>query len=182
MRKIVCTSDVNKKKKGGYWKEYLLLKVILTIALCQFSFVSMNNGQRDGSGDDGGDGGGGGGWTHRSLALKWLTFVNFSCVVKLHTFYHISFTLAAATISDCAFLRYAYLLLAAHEFVADIFFLFVWHFCSENTYLSVYFFCSFFFSLARRIIRLIRKEWKNDRTCSWIWTLPVFAGTDNVSL
>lgn len=41
-----------------------------------------------------------GGWTFGRT--RWLTFINFSCNAKLHTFYHISFTAAiySSTISD----------------------------------------------------------------------------------
>lgn len=187
--KLYVPADVNikkgllkeiKRENTCYWKWSLLLRIV-NFRLFRWT---MDNAMAVATTTNGGvGGGGGGGLTHRSLTLRWLTFVNFfvRCEIThilpylVHTGRCYNFRLSISSVC-ISFARSA-------RVCCCIFFfsLFVWHFCIENTYLPMYILFIFYF-LARWIIRLVRKEWKNDRTCSWLWTLPVFAVTDNVSL
>lgn len=171
-------------KKGGYWNIPVVESDPCYCAVCIFRLFRWTMGNSgDGYGSDrGGGGDDGGGWTHRSRAYCDDSHSSTSRALQNYIQFGISrshwaVAAAAATISDCAFLRYVY---AGSARIYSLF----WFFYSFHSGIFVRCFCFCFF--------FVRKEWfvfvkrmKGITTIELVLGSELcqsFAVTDNVSL
>lgn len=151
-------------KKGGYWNIPVIESDPYYCAVWTFRLFRWTMGKSgDGDGSDWGGGGDddGGGWTHRSPAYSDDSHSSTSRALQNYIHFSISRShwaaaaAAAATISDCAFLRYVYFYAGSARIHSLLSFFYSLH--------SGIFVRALLFFLCEKNDSFLWKEWKESQ-------------------